>query len=1194
MENSENKNMSKFGGITLDEFIEGKLTIADLKTFDDLMYFRKLHAQAEKVNEYQTANILSGLYDDPSHFVYEILQNADDVGAKTVHFFLSKDKIKIWHDGEDFDFKDVIGITGIGNSPKKEDLNAIGTFGVGFKSVFAITESPCIFSGEYNFKIEKFVLPIPMSRIYPETGTWILIPFNHPTRTSEEIFDKISHKLNEMGLDTLLFLRNIEKIECKINDNSSGTYNKKIDLNENYKQMILTYSNSKDTLRKEKWLVFERRLSGNEKLKVELAYKVGKDDEGKEKIMPVERAKLFAFFSTAIETGLHFVIQGPYRTTPARDNVPFEENMRLFSWGEVPGSDSDKLIEYLKQKFSIDWVKTARIEKINDGKVIRVSTQKNNLSLRHNDEKTKIILEIDDGRIDEFIAKEENSNLNIYENWNKMLIRETANLVADSLSIIKEVGLLNVHFLNILPINKYHINENFIPVFEKVKEKLKSEKELLPADKNEYISAKDALLVRGTDLRNLLSNEQLYLLFERTNWLDSEITTDKSRELREYLMDELEIPEIDPERFAKNFDEKFIREQTDEWIIKFYKFLLSQKALWRKGGRREKEGVLRNKPLIRIRKEDKNYHTHPFDSEGNSLAYLPSKNESINELPFWFVKRNIVDNPEAKEFLSLQNLGLREPDATAWILEKVLPKYFEENDDFNVSLDDNIQHVIWISKALEKSLDIELKQKLMDGLGDANFLYTRNIGTSEELYRSPNDGIYLGGAYTGNKDIETFFEGNDEIWILDKRYKDMLDIDTLELIGCKKDIGVLYRKPREYDDYVIIQEWRGNYKRGLDGFDPDSNIEGLYYALETITIEKAKIIWKILKKHVRLIHGTVETATHQNYDNKEIWPTEYSKMGKLLISHSWLPNTNGDFDKPSNLFLSDLHDEFDKENLDAKKIEEKLRLKTPKDQEFYDQLSNEKKRVFNLVNQIFQTGQENEITEILEKIIEQPQIVEVTESREEIGSTFINSLPSTSPSSSEISDTQSSGWNGPTPDKEDASETEYEVIFPTEKDDLQLEVRHKVTKISEIKSKSGRYINGKEFLKEQYNGRCQICNTRLDIGNGNPFFYLTHITEVKHERAYGDMVWNILCLCPNCHALIKHGRNNDLSNIQQIANQASDHEIAPEPIEERNGDFYIVNIRLAGKERQLFYNPIHLRKISVLVKQIKQNNDGAV
>jgi len=686
----------------------------------------------------------------------------------------------------------------------------------------------------------------------------------------------------------------------------------------------------------------------------------------------------------------------------------------------------------------------------------------------------------------------------------------------------------------------------------------------------------------------------LHSLFNRNNWLDGEITKDKTPELREYLMNELGVPEIDPERFARNLDEKFIKEQTDDWIIKFYKFLLVQKALWRKRSTLEKEGVLRKKPIIR--KEDNNL-TLPFDSNGIPLAYLPSKDESINKLPFPFIKRKIVDNLEAKEFLSLQNLGLREPDAIAWVLEKVLPIYSKMDEDLNISLADNIQHVVWIYKTLKKSSDGELKQKLLDGLRDTNFLYTKNIGTSEELYRSPNDAIYLGEAYTGNKGIETFFDENDQIWILDERYRDVLDVETLKLIGCKTEVQVFFEEPG-WDKNVCIEHYQFN-KRGLDGFDPECEIDGLEHALKTITIEKAEILWNTLisSQNYKRIKGTIEESSRKDFSSVGKHYEKYSdfsKMGKLLVKYSWLPDRNGDYDKPSNILLTDLPDEFDKESFEAIIIGEKLGFKTPKEQEIYDQLSNETKRVFNIVNQIFQTGQENKIIEILEKIIEQPQIVEVTKSREEIGSTFINSLASTSPSSSETSDTQSNGWSGSTPDEEDASETEYEVMFPQELDDLQSEVRHKVIKESEIKSKSGRHINGKEFLKEQYDGHCQICNTRLDRGDGIPYFHLTHIVEGKHEKAYTDMVWNILCLCPNCHALIKHGRNNDLNAIQQIAISASEHEIAPEPIEERNGDFYIVNIQLAGKERQLFYTPNHVRKISVLIKQTNKDSDGAV
>lgn len=68
----------------------------------------------------------------------------------------------------------------------------------------------------------------------------------------------------------------------------------------------------------------------------------------------------------------------------------------LFNWNEIPGNDNERLIKYL-QKFAINWVKTAKIEKIEDGKIIKVSTDKNYLSLKLNDEETKVILKTDDG-----------------------------------------------------------------------------------------------------------------------------------------------------------------------------------------------------------------------------------------------------------------------------------------------------------------------------------------------------------------------------------------------------------------------------------------------------------------------------------------------------------------------------------------------------------------------------------------------------------------------------------------------------------------------------------------------------------------------------------------------------------------------------------------------------------------------------
>lgn len=86
----------------------------------------------------------------------------------------------------------------------------------------------------------------------------------------------------------------------------------------------------------------------------------------------------------------------------------------LFSWDEIPGNDSVRLIDFLKKNYNIDWLKTAKIEKIDDNKTIRASVEGNYLSLSLNNEKNKVNLKIDGVRTDEFIAKkEDDGTLNI-------------------------------------------------------------------------------------------------------------------------------------------------------------------------------------------------------------------------------------------------------------------------------------------------------------------------------------------------------------------------------------------------------------------------------------------------------------------------------------------------------------------------------------------------------------------------------------------------------------------------------------------------------------------------------------------------------------------------------------------------------------------------------------------------------------
>jgi hypothetical protein len=74
------------------------------------------------------------------------------------------------------------------------------------------------------------------------------------------------------------------------------------------------------------------------------------------------------------------------------EGTVFFDSEFLFSWDEIPGNDNVRLKEFLERKYSIDWLKTAKIEKTDNNKMIMISNRKNSLSLRLNDKKTRLIL----------------------------------------------------------------------------------------------------------------------------------------------------------------------------------------------------------------------------------------------------------------------------------------------------------------------------------------------------------------------------------------------------------------------------------------------------------------------------------------------------------------------------------------------------------------------------------------------------------------------------------------------------------------------------------------------------------------------------------------------------------------------------------------------------------------------------------
>ena len=279
--------------------------------------------------------LLANRYDERTHFIFELLQNAEDalsrlqqpVKSSSVSFHLQRDALRVSHFGDPFTELDVQGICGIDESTK--NANEIGRFGMGFKSVYAFCDRPEIHSSEEDFAIENFVLPIAVPKIKRATGeTVILIPFKNSLATA---YDEINSAFFRLGASTLLFLRYINKFSWVTEHGSSGQYCRQTcDIDSNVRRVTIVGKQYAEDVIDEEWLIFSHPVNapdGTEARPIEIAFSYVNDPNSQNRhIQRINRSPLVVFFPTAVETYLGFLLQGPYRTTPSRDNIPRDDD----------------------------------------------------------------------------------------------------------------------------------------------------------------------------------------------------------------------------------------------------------------------------------------------------------------------------------------------------------------------------------------------------------------------------------------------------------------------------------------------------------------------------------------------------------------------------------------------------------------------------------------------------------------------------------------------------------------------------------------------------------------------------------------------------------------------------------------------------------------------------------------------------
>ena len=286
------------------------------------------------------------MYSDFTHFIYEILQNADDYNATEILFKLSSDKLIIEHNGVQFNTENVKAISYFGKSTSREDIVKTGHFGLGFKSVFAFTASPIIHSGDEHFEIYDLyrLRSVTAPSDLPKSHTRIILPFNHENVrpdyienyvSRETAFDRIAKKLKQLNMNSLLFTQYLRKIKWVTGDEEryylrEDLYNKKYSHIFGIRKTVISDEYSPP----HRYLVFSRSIqwcdssSGNinQYKPVDIAFKLSDD----EKNVTETKHPLVVLFETKIETHMGFLINGPYRTTPNRETVNNEDEFNKF------------------------------------------------------------------------------------------------------------------------------------------------------------------------------------------------------------------------------------------------------------------------------------------------------------------------------------------------------------------------------------------------------------------------------------------------------------------------------------------------------------------------------------------------------------------------------------------------------------------------------------------------------------------------------------------------------------------------------------------------------------------------------------------------------------------------------------------------------------------------------------------------
>ena len=186
--------------------------------------------------ETNITSLANQLYEGPTHFLLELIQNANDNkfnnDEPTLDVLYKSGYIHVQCNEAGFSPSNVTAICNLGKSSKKQSAatsDVVGEKGIGFKSVFRVADVVWISSRAYNFKFDAteplgMITPsladFPVSKTPDWTSIYLQLRKGRDSVTMEQ---KIQHELEGFDARLLLFLKKLKKIKVGIDYGVKGT-----------------------------------------------------------------------------------------------------------------------------------------------------------------------------------------------------------------------------------------------------------------------------------------------------------------------------------------------------------------------------------------------------------------------------------------------------------------------------------------------------------------------------------------------------------------------------------------------------------------------------------------------------------------------------------------------------------------------------------------------------------------------------------------------------------------------------------------------------------------------------------------------------------------------------------------------------------------------------------------------------------